>query len=885
MALPAGTRLGPYEVVALLGVGGMGEVYRARDSRLARDVAVKILPGTSELDSTRIARFEQEARAAGTLNHPNIVVVFDVGADQGLLYIVEELLEGETVRDRLRKGTLPLSKTIECGVQVCSALSAAHAKGIVHRDLKPENLFLTNTSQLKVLDFGLAKLMRTTTDGAGDVSSAPTETLSTKIGTVVGTPGYMSPEQVRGLPVDHRSDIFSLGVILFELLTGKRAFQEESLVETMSAILKQEPPDASALNPSLPVALDRIVHHCMEKNPEDRFQSAQDLGFALKSLSSVSTTAPALSVKPRRNRRILAPAATLLAFAAGALLFNRRHSDMEQYRFTAVAMEQGDKSWPAWSADGKTLAYAAQINGVYQIFTRGLNQAVPAQVTQSAIDCKRPFWSHDSTHIFYVSRWKPRDLWEVTAAGGASRLKIPDVLAADLSPDGKTLAFARQDPKGNVSVWVQPVDSPDARKLGSEVPGSLAVYSAFIRFSPDGGSIGMWSSVASISDFWLFSYPSGKAKRGISVHSGQGGDPELTFSWFPDSRHIVFSGATPNSRADHLLLAEPTAGEVHPITAGFHYERDPAISPDGTQLMFAASDDYNNIVEVPLDGGPMRTVMGTAFHAHCPAWLPAGGQLAYSRDRNGSDEIWTHSVLEGWDRPLITRESFHDTRHTDRVSEASYSPDGQRIAFLRESNGVGSIWVASVAGGIPVPLTSQPDAGQPAWSPDGKWITYLTTRGKVTLWKIPASGGDPVQLAPEKGNLPSSRPKWSPRGDWIVLGTAEGLWLHSADGNKSMAISPDPFWAAYGFSKDGAEIVAIRLNTERHFLTVAIDIATKRERIISDLGPATNAHAFALAPDGKSFLTAMLRGRGGDLWMLEGFPQPRDLFRRWYAPF
>src|SRR5262245_41006170 len=280
MSLSAGARLGPYEITGSLGAGGMGEVYRARDTRLGRDVAIKILSPQLSNDPDRLRRFEQEARAAGVLNHPNVMMIHDVGATDGLHYVVSELLEGETLRDRLRSGPLPVSRAIEYALQIVRGLAAAHARAIVHRDLKPENLFITTDGLVKILDFGLAKLLG---DEAGGDDA--TVAIGTRPGTVWGTMGYMSPEQLRGLPTDHRTDLFAFGVVLHEMLTGRGPFHRDSAPEIMSAILRDDPPELSNSSRGVPPALDRIIRHCLEKRPEDRFQSTRDVAFALETLS------------------------------------------------------------------------------------------------------------------------------------------------------------------------------------------------------------------------------------------------------------------------------------------------------------------------------------------------------------------------------------------------------------------------------------------------------------------------------------------------------------------------------------------------------------------------------------------------------------------------
>jgi serine/threonine protein kinase len=298
MALMSGTKLGPYEIQSPVGAGGMGEVYRARDPRLGRDVAIKVLPVSFTLDTDRLRRFEQEARAVAALNHPNILAIYDVGEANGAPYVVSEMLEGETLRDRLRSGPLSSRKAIDYGLQIARGLAAAHEKGIVHRDLKPENLFITADSRVKILDFGLAKLTRP--EEGQPSGEAPTVQVATDAGLVMGTVGYMSPEQVRGKAADPRSDLFSFGAILYEMLSGKRAFLGDTPADTMSAILKEDPPELSERARNVPPGLERIVHHCLEKNPAERFQSA-----ILPSTCNSSQGRPPLRPVPRRSRQVI----------------------------------------------------------------------------------------------------------------------------------------------------------------------------------------------------------------------------------------------------------------------------------------------------------------------------------------------------------------------------------------------------------------------------------------------------------------------------------------------------------------------------------------------------------------------------------------------------
>ena len=331
MTLSAGSKVGPYEILSLLGAGGMGEVYRGRDGALGRDVAVKVLPPAFSSDADRLRRFKQEEQAAASLNHPNILTIYHIGEQDGAPYIVSELLEGESLRQRLQAGGLPVRKTIDYGIQVARGLAAAHDKGIVHRDLKPENIFLTKDGRAKILDFGLAKLTRPEHDG----SSPDSQTLTgrSEPGFVLGTAGYMSPEQVRGQIASPASDLFSFGAVLYEALTGRRAFRGDTAADTMSAILKEDPPEALESNRQIPPGLDRIVRHCLEKNPEERFQSARDVAFYLEALSSTSTSAslPAPAESRSVSKWAIYAGITLglaAAFAFGAFVFGHRRDGL-----------------------------------------------------------------------------------------------------------------------------------------------------------------------------------------------------------------------------------------------------------------------------------------------------------------------------------------------------------------------------------------------------------------------------------------------------------------------------------------------------------------------------------------------------------------------------
>jgi eukaryotic-like serine/threonine-protein kinase len=378
MRLHAGARLGPYEIVSVIGAGGMGEVYRARDPRLGRDVAIKVLPTAFSADAGRLQRFEQEARAAAALNHPNILAVYDIGTDAGAPFIVSELLEGDTLRDRVNGGPATVRKSIEHALQIARGLAAAHDKGIVHRDLKPENVFVTRDNRVKILDFGLAKLAQDQ-PAYSSGSALATMPSPTQPGVVLGTVGYMAPEQVRGLSVDHRADLFALGAILYELLSGRRAFSRDTAPETMTAILNTEPPDLGSAAETIPPALVRIVNRCLEKSPSERFQSASDLAFALEALSTSSSGSTAADARVRQRRRPAAwigwAAAALVVAALAPVVYQRlreRPPSPSPMRFQISPMvEYAGPGNFGLSPDGRHLAFAGRgSDGIARLWIR-----------------------------------------------------------------------------------------------------------------------------------------------------------------------------------------------------------------------------------------------------------------------------------------------------------------------------------------------------------------------------------------------------------------------------------------------------------------------------------------------------------------------------------
>ena len=462
MALSAGTRLGPYEIVAPIGAGGMGEVYRALDPRIGRDVAIKVLPASFSSDSERLRRFEQEARATGALNHPNILSIYDVGKDDGSPYLVCELLEGQTLREKLRGAAVPQRKAIEYALQIAQGLAAAHNKGIIHRDLKPENLFVTTDGRVKILDFGLAKLTQPEAP-QNEQSKLETATHS-QPGTVLGTIGYMSPEQVRGQASDHRSDIFSLGAILYELLSGAAPFRRETAADSMSAILNEEPPELSSTRTGISPTLESLIRHCLEKSPEERFQSARDLAFQLQMMSGQSSTtnvnaepAPQYKKTSFRNWFI---AMGLIGASAIGIIAGRKLGRPPQVAIAAVSQpvfqrltfQRGFVSSAQFAPDGHTVVYGAAFNeNPQQIFSTRIES--PESRSTGLPSAKILSISPSGKMAIllnphYTAGWMiSGTLAVVPMDGGSPREILQDVGDADWSRDGKDLLVVRTRPE------------------------------------------------------------------------------------------------------------------------------------------------------------------------------------------------------------------------------------------------------------------------------------------------------------------------------------------------------------------------------------------------------------------------------------------------------
>ncbi len=924
MNLAPGTRLGPYEVLGTLGAGGMGVVYRAHDTRLGRDVAVKILPEAFAADLDRRTRFEREAQAIAALSHPNILAIFDIGAytpsvpaqEPGqsaaapsgaiasagpastapgaapIICMVTELLDGESLRARLDGGRVPLSKAIEYARQIASGLAAAHAKGITHRDIKPENLFVTKDGRVKILDFGLTKQ-------AGETNADATRLQSvTGAGVVLGTVGYMSPEQVRGEPADARSDIFSFGVVLYELLAGQRPFVGDTAVHTMHAILTDDPPELAAAGRVLPPALERAVRHCLEKNPEERFQSARDLAFALDALSASSTPSSAIAalepVRPRRRMLpILTAALVLLALALAALSWIRPAGvDLNAYRYTPFSFESGGQGFAAWSPDGKAVAFSASTTASYapfQVFVRYLDAPVASQLTDVPSPALVLGWMPDGKRIVYR---RGNTLWSVATVGGEPEpMALPEGATGlmALAPDGTTVALVRTDEKGQEGIWTSsPIGAPLQRYEPAPFATGEIFNSPVLNFSPDGRQLLLSWSTAHGNELWLMPYranPADPPRQVLTGLASYGGTAAV--SWLPDNRHVVVPLRLSADGIDQLWIADLRSGDRHAITGGTRDTYRGAVSPDGAKMIVWEGAGSSIVVQVDLQTAAVQKLIATGRSSEMPAWAAEAPQLAYVTDQSGAQEIWLHSPGRA-DRPLVTAAAFPpDT--TQWFMAPAPSPKADRVIYMRVERAPGGgtagarLWISSTAGGTPVPLTSDATNFETpgSWSPDGNWFVYSAARdGKLALMKVKTSGQATPQVL--KDDVASSIPGWSRSGTWIYYAASNGDdHVLSPDGKTDRRLGkwPTDSWA---FSADEKRLYGLRADGDRELL-FSVDIASGAEKVIGDIGrefaPSSGLNPsirFSLAPDGKSFVYSV-RQETTNLWLMEGFAPKRDL--------
>jgi Tol biopolymer transport system component len=779
MPLSAGTRLGPYEIVAPIGAGGMGEVYRAHDPRLRRDVAIKVLPSALSSDADRLRRFEQEANAAAALNHPNILIIYDIGHErprEEITYVVSELLEGSTLREVLANGALSVRKAIDYAIQLSSGLAAAHEKGIVHRDLKPENLFVTRDKRVKILDFGLAKLTEAAV-GAGP-SLPVTRTADTTPGIVLGTIGYMSPEQVRGQAIDYRCDIFSFGAVLYEMLSGKRAFTRDTPADTMSAILNAEPPELTETNRTIPAGLERFVRHCLEKSPTDRFQSVRDMAFDLDALSGLSgTTTEAMASgqpgRPWRSPVVVFILTGVLAIAAiVTLLVALRSRNAPAPDYHQITFRRGRIESARFAPDGTTIVYAAAWEGrpselfSARISSRGERALQIPEAEILAISSAGEMALLVGPGATIQSASRRGTLARAPLNGGAPREIMQNVGDADWSSSGNELAISRY--------------APGPRRWRLEYPPGKVLYEtdrgiSHIRLSPTGDRVAFLEHSRNNDDRGFVAVVDLTGQKKILT-------PEFPSvqgtAWSGSGEEIWFTAAGPNrTDSQRGLFGVSLAGKVRPIALvpGSLILED--VSRDGRLLLSAEVLKVRLMVQAPgetaerdlswLDASRLQDISADGktilFHE-----AGGGGGPNYSvflrrtdgtpavrlgegaADQLSPDGKWavSRSVVAGPPRIVLLPVGPGEPRTIESALDPYWFPDSRRLLLCGAEPGKqASCWVYDLESGRSRPITPEGVVSGPPRpiSPDGKWILVVRNQDRQ-WWLWPVEGGEPRRV-------------------------------------------------------------------------------------------------------------------------------------------
>ncbi|MEK6325094.1 MAG: protein kinase [Acidobacteriota bacterium] len=866
-----------YRILQKLGAGGMGEVYLAEDTKLGRKVAIKFLPPESTADEQARKRLLREAQAAATLDHPNICAVHEVGEEDGRSFIVMQLLEGETLSRRINERPLQLREALDLAVQVADALAAAHLRGIIHRDIKPQNIMVTGRGQAKVMDFGLAKVVR---EKSLAESEAMTESLLTEPGAIVGTVPYMSPEQVKGEPVDARTDIFSFGAVLYEMLTGRRAFRGDSQIATLAAVLNQEPEPLPA---KVPHDLAKIILRCLRKDPARRYQTVADLKVALEDAREESGSSGQVHAPSRRPWTWAALLSMLVV--AGFLAWQawRPGPPTEPLRAVALTTLPGVEQSPSLSPDGNYVVFTwtgpKQDN--QDIYVQMIGSGSPLPLTTDPRSDYNPVWSPDGRWIaFFRSQptaptgLRSRELWLIPPLGGPER-KLADIWSQDFfpvaaylawSPDSNSLVVTDSPGEGQPdALFVVSLETREKRQLMNPQPPVLADTSPAV--SPDGRSL-VFLRRTSWGAGELHLLPLGK---GLTA----AGEPKRLTpaelradfpAWMPDGKEIVFS-----AKGSLWRLAVP--GEHTPT-------RIPYVGEDGlmptisrsqpgrpARLVYVRSfNDWNfwrietSAAGAPSSSAPVVAISSTKAEYHCQ-FSPDGRRVAFSSDRSGEAEIWV-SDPEGSNAVQLTSMGAQDTNCPH------WSPDGHLIAFSSNGEGEFDIYIVPAAGGKPRRLTSHPAIDiASTFSRDGKWIYFNSMRsGDYRVWKMPAAGGDAVQVTPNQGTQAFEVSDGSSIY-YLTASVVSPVWRLPTSGGEPVKVLDGVIWFNFCLVEKGAYYIdRLGGETRLQYLNFATGKSTTVARNLGEVGAWLTA-----SPDGRTILFTRVDSSVDDLMVVENF--------------